>query len=58
MESPPFRAILHAIREHARLQGLSDRQAAEQVIQTFRGIDQLWQSYLIQEGMDRLVGRG
>lgn len=55
MQSPPFKAILNSIRQHARAQGITDREAAEQVIRAFRGIDQLWKNYLIQEGMDRLI---
>jgi hypothetical protein len=54
MESPAFRAILTAIRQHARLQGLSEKHAAEQIIRTFRKVDELWSSYVFQEGVDRL----
>lgn len=54
MESPPFRAILGAVRQHARLQGLSERQAAEQIIASFRKIDQVWSDYVFQEGVDRI----
>jgi hypothetical protein len=54
MESPAFRAILTAIRQHARMQGLSEKHAAEQVIRTFRKLDELWSSYVFQEGVDRL----
>lgn len=54
MESPAFRAILTAIRQHARLQGLSEKHAAEQVIRAFRRVDELWSSYVFQEGVDRL----
>ncbi len=54
MESPAFRAILTAIRQHARLQGLSEKHAAEQVIRAFRKVDELWSSYVFQEGVDRL----
>jgi hypothetical protein len=56
IETPAFRAILSAVRSHAKNQGISDRQAAEQVIQAFRRVDQLWTDYLIQEGVDRLRG--
>jgi len=54
MESPAFRAILTAIRQHARLQGLSEKHAAEQIIRAFRKVDELWNSYVFQEGVDRL----
>ena len=54
MENPAFRAILSTVRQHARLQGVSERQAAEQIIQTFRKMDQVWRDYVFQEGVDRL----
>ena len=54
METPAFRAILNAIRQHARLHALSDRQAAEQVIQAFRRADQIWAEYVFQEGVEQL----
>lgn len=57
VESPAFRAILAAIRQHARNYGLSEKEAAEQIIQTFRKVDRIWADYIYQEGVDRLRGR-
>lgn len=54
MESPAFRAILNSIKQFARLENLTERQAAEQIIRTFRKADQLWSGYVYQEGIDRL----
>ena len=54
MESPAFRAILNAVRQHARLQGITERQASEQVIATFRKMDDLWSAYVHQEGVNQL----
>jgi len=54
IESPAFRTILNAIRQLARLQGISDREAAESLIQTFRKVDRIWGDYIFQEGIDRL----
>jgi hypothetical protein len=54
MENPAFRAILGAVRQHARLQGLSERQAAEQIISTFRKMDRVWSDYVFHEGVERL----
>lgn len=54
MESPAFRAILAATRQLARSEGMTERQAAEQVIRTFRKVDQIWSDYVYQEGVDRL----
>jgi hypothetical protein len=56
MENPAFRAILGAVRQHARLQGLSERQAAEQIITTFRKMDRVWSDYVFHEGVERLKG--
>ncbi len=58
MESPAFRAVLSTVRQFARLQGLSERQAAEQIITTFRKMDQAWADYVFQQGLDRLKGAG
>ncbi len=54
VETPAFRAILNAVRQLARLQGISERAAAEQVIQTFRKVDALWAEYLVHEGLAHL----
>lgn len=56
IENPAFRAILGAVRQHARLNGLSERQAAEQIIATFRKMDRVWTDYVFHEGVERLKG--
>ncbi len=56
MESTSFKAILTAIRHLSRIQNLTERQAAEQVLQTFRKMDALWGDYVFREGVDRLRG--
>jgi hypothetical protein len=53
-ESASFKAILSAVRQLSRVQGISERQAAEHVIQTFRKMDEVWSEYLFREGVDRL----
>lgn len=53
-ESASFKAILNAVHQVARVQGVSDRQAAEQVIQTFRKMDELWGEYVFREGLDKI----
>jgi hypothetical protein len=57
IESPAFRSILSAIKQMARAQGISEREAAEAVIQTFRKVDRIWGEYVFQEGIDRLRGQ-
>jgi hypothetical protein len=58
MESPAFRAILGTVRQYARLQGLSEKQAAEQIIMTFKKMDQAWSDYVFQQGVERLKSSG
>lgn len=54
IDSLPFRAILHAVRQVAKSEGISERQAAESIIKTFRKMDKIWSDYVFQEGVDRL----
>lgn len=56
MESPSFRSILNAVRQHARLHGVSERAAAEEIIQTFRKVDLIWGDYVFKEGVERIRG--
>ncbi len=54
VRSPAFRAILMAVRQLAVLEGLSERQAAEQLVRTFRKMDVLWADYVFAEGLERV----
>jgi hypothetical protein len=56
VQSNAFRAILDAIQAHARASGVSEEQAAEELVQTFRDIDKVWDEYIFQEGLDKLKG--
>jgi len=56
VQSKSFHAILKAIQLHAETCGLSEEQAAEEVVQTFRDIDKIWDNYIFQEGLDKLKG--
>lgn len=53
IESPAFRAILSSIRQLASVHHLTERQATEQVIQTFRKMDEIWDEYMFREGLDQ-----
>ena len=57
VESPAYQAILNAVRQLARTQGVGERESAEILIQTFRKLDRLWSDYVFQEGVDRLRGK-
>lgn len=49
-----FQVILKSIREHASQNSLSEDQAAEEIISTFREIDKVWDDYIYQEGLSKL----
>ncbi len=57
MQTPAFRAILKATHDLANRQQLSERDAAEQIVRTFRKLDELWGEYLIREGVEKIKGR-
>jgi hypothetical protein len=56
VNSHAFQAILRAIREHAAGSGQPEDRAAEEIVQTFRDIDRIWDTYIFQEGLDKLKG--
>jgi hypothetical protein len=51
-----YKAILSSVKQLAALQGISEAQAAEEMIKTFRKIDSIWKDYVFQEGLDRIRG--
>ena len=53
-ESAPFKAILSAVRQLSRIHGMTERQASEQIIQTFRKMDQIWGEYVFREGLEKI----
>jgi hypothetical protein len=53
--TPAFESILVAIRQLASTSGISEQQAAEQIILTFRKIDSVWKEYAFQEGYESLT---
>lgn len=56
MGSPAFESILRSVQVHAKTQGIPIRQATEQIVKTFRAMDQLWRAYIYREGVDRIGG--
>lgn len=56
VESPAFRCILASARQLSKMQSISEREAAEQIIRAFRKAERIWDDYLFQEGLDRLKG--
>jgi hypothetical protein len=58
VQGPAYRALLAAVKQLARTEGLSEREAAETLITTFRKLDALWEDYILQEGASRIKGSG
>ncbi|MBC7693343.1 MAG: hypothetical protein H7222_16380 [Methylotenera sp.] len=54
MQGRAFKAILSSIHQLSQEQGISEREAAESVIQAFRKVDRIWSEYIFHEGVDRL----
>lgn len=54
MDSAGFGAILQSIQLLAGEQGISEIEAARELIRTFRRMDRLWTDYLVSEGVERL----
>ena len=51
-----FQAILSAVRQLAASERLSEAEASEEVIRTFRRLDELWGSYIFREGITKVRG--
>ncbi len=56
LQAPAFRVILGSIRQLSAQQGISELEAAEKVIETFRRIDEIWSDCIFQEGVNQLKG--
>ncbi|MGE0614675.1 MAG: hypothetical protein AB7P04_03465 [Bacteriovoracia bacterium] len=56
MKTSEFQAILGTCQQLAVKQGISEKTAAERVIETFRQIDQIWSDYVFREGVEKLKG--
>ncbi len=55
LQSPVFKSILYAVRDLSIKSGISEREASEQLIQTFRKLDSIWSDYLHHEGLERVL---
>lgn len=52
--SPAFKAILRATGDLANDQNISEKEAAELLIHTFREVDKVWSRYVFLQGVDLL----
>ena len=57
LQEPAFNALLNSIQALAATKGVSELEAAKEMIQVFRKLDQVWSDLLVQEGFERLKGR-
>jgi len=56
IESPAYQSLLDAVQLLARRQGISELDAAQMMIKTFREIDSIWSSFVVEEGLKSLKG--
>lgn len=50
VETSAFQSILVAVKDLASREGIPENEASEKIIKTFRKMDQIWKSYMYQEG--------
>jgi hypothetical protein len=53
--NPAYQAIMAAAQQLAKAQDISELEAAEQIIATFKKMDEVWGAYLCQEGLARIT---
>jgi hypothetical protein len=56
MAGRAFRSILSAVRQLAASERLSEAEASEEIIRTFRRLDELWGNYIFREGITKIRG--
>ena len=55
METPEFKALTAAAQTLSEQESISPQEASERMIRVFRKMDQIWSSYLCQEGRERVL---
>jgi len=56
VKTPAFKSILQSVAELAKSEGCDQKVAAEDIVRTFRELDQLWSQYVYQEGVQKIRG--
>ena len=56
LKSPAFQAILVGIRHLEESQNISEKEACDQIISTFKRLDSIWSEYVYQEGLKQIKG--
>lgn len=50
-----LQALLHAIRELARAESISEKDAAEQIVRCFRELDLVWEQAIFHSGVQQIL---
>jgi len=53
-KSPALNALGKSIAILSKEQGISNDQAAQQIVETIRSLDKIWTDFVVMEGLDRL----
>ena len=54
--SAQFQAILKAVQIYSAENKVSEEIASEEIIRTFRELDEIWNDYIFQAGLSKLKG--
>ena len=54
MRTPAFQFFLQTIKSYSRQRGISEQDAASELFSTIKELDDIWDSYIYQEGLDKL----
>lgn len=57
MESEAFQVILRAIQNYAAEKDIPEEDAARAIVSVFRSLDEIWDNYIFQEGLEKLRGQ-
>lgn len=56
IQSTEFKALIATAKRLGQIEGISFEQACHRLIATFRRLDEIWGSHLMDEGIKRLKG--
>jgi hypothetical protein len=54
VDTAEFKAILGTIRQFAKLQCITEKEASQRILQTFFKLNNIWSAYLTREGIESL----
>ena len=56
VQTPAFTAILDSVKQLAESEGISEKEASEAIIATFKRLENIWKDYVYLEGVQKLKG--